>query len=121
MEVNNTRLEYLNPVDVLKSLDRTLPEHTTVNPLLSKLNGAQYEIIRSSTHDGTLIFEKELLLAVLFPVIYKLSFWIHEKIAEKYEIGLIRLETTYYDIVDLPCGKFPGEKQLATMPVKCKE
>ena len=124
MKAKDTVIEQINPSD----LYTPLPDFITVNPLLTKENGAQYEIIRGSTHDGTLLFTKELLWETLKPIVTCRSFFKEdgepsdtEMMGIKYEIGLITLLTEYHveDGVDLPCGHYSGEIQETRMPVRC--
>ncbi len=108
---------FINPSEI-----SNLPDFVTVNPKLTKETGAQYEIIRSSTHDGTMVFTKELLMSVLSPIVNRVSFFKPEEPTDmskvRYEIGLIKLETDFREKVTLPCGEFPGQVEKTTLPVK---
>ena len=115
------RRELINPTEIFNQYDLKT-DHITINPDLSRINGGQYDIIRESTHDGTLIFTTELLNRTIERVVNKESCftedWPDERVIDiHYVIGLIRLSTVYGQ-VDLPAGKYPGEKQRARMPVK---
>ncbi len=102
-----------------------LPKYVTYNPALSKENTAQYEIIRSATHDGTLAFTKQVLLQVMSPILNRKSFFKSEEPQDmskvNYEIGDITLTIEFHieDGVDLPCGHYPGQVDTAKMPVRC--
>ena len=37
------------------------PKHIRTNAKLTRLNGGQFDIVRECSHDGTLLFTKELL------------------------------------------------------------
>lgn len=93
------------------------------NKSLTKRNGAQYEIIRTSSNDGTLLFEYELILESLLPLLRKESYFknmdITDAIDIKYEIGEVSL-VTVFGKVKLPCGTIPGQRQRVRIPVKCE-
>ena len=103
-------------------LGMQMPDWITYNPKLNKRNGAQYDIIRQTTHDGTLIFEQELIGRVIENLYNKSSYSKTDKqegvIDRSYEVGDISI-ATIYAIVELPAGKYPGERQRARLPVKC--
>lgn len=92
-------------------------KYVKYNPNVDK----QYEIIRESRHDGTLIFTKQLILEVMKPVLLQTSYWTlmgepQEDVKEiHYEIGDIDLESTYNE------SGFPfSTTDVMKMPVKCK-
>ena len=99
------------------------PSHIKTNPKLSRVNNAQYDIVRQSSHDSTLIFTLELLGSAVENLINKESCSKSDDMEGvtdiEYEIGLISLATVF-GTVDLPAGKFPGVKQRVRIPVKCK-
>jgi hypothetical protein len=117
-----TNRRYITPMEAFKYFGLEMPEWITFNPKLTKRNGAQYDIIRQTTHDGTLIFEKELIGKTIENLANKSSFCNIENqegvIDRKYEVGYISIATVF-GIVELPIGKYPGEKQRARLPVKC--
>jgi hypothetical protein len=114
-----SRRAYLTLQEILGD---KLPEHITVNPELTKRTGAQYEIIRSCRHDGTAVFELELIAKTLEPILTKTSYFVGQPLENvvdvKYEVGVMSLATVY-GTVDLPAGRFPGERQRTRLPVKC--
>ena len=120
---NEKQTSTIQPDEALKMFGLEMPEHITFNPLLTKETGAQYEIIRQSVHDGTLIFEKELIGRVMENLVNKSSFCKNDDMEGfkdiKYEVGLMTIETVF-GIVDLPAGRYPGETQTASIPVRCE-
>jgi len=115
--------EYYNIEDVCKMFDMELPDHITVNPKLNRREEGQYDIVRQTTHDGTMLFTRELLGRTIENIINKASHYTanppNKKVTDiKYEVGLISLATVYGN-VELPAGNYPGEKQRARMSVKC--
>jgi hypothetical protein len=98
------------------------PKHIKTNPKLSRINDAQYDIVRQTSHDGTLLFTRELIGKAVENLINKNSYFKDDNIEGvtdvEYEIGLISLATVFGK-VDLPIGKYPGEKQRVRIPVKC--
>jgi len=117
-----TNRRYITPMEAFKYFGLEMPEWITFNPKLTKRNGAQYDIIRQTTHDGTLIFEKKLIGKTIEDLANKSSFCKIDNqegvIDRKYEVGYISIATVF-GIVELPIGKYPGEKQRARLPVKC--
>lgn len=99
-----------------------LPEWIKYNPELSKENGAQYEIIRKMSHDGTMIFELELMGKVLQNLYNRTSYFVSDgeesvKRIAWYEVGDLVIESEYCD-VDFLASRLPGEKQTISMAVK---
>jgi hypothetical protein len=117
-----TNRRYITPMKAFEILGMQMPDWITYNPKLNKRNGAQYDIIRQTTHDGTLIFEQELIGRVIENLYNKSSYSKTDKqegvIDRSYEVGDISI-ATIYAIVELPAGKYPGERQRARLPVKC--
>lgn len=121
--MSNFLKEYINPKDVFSGLGIKVPEYITINPDLSKKNGATIEIIRQNGHDGAASFEWELLVDTIKNVANRVTYDtripIDGAIDIRYEIGLIR-RVTVFGLVTLGNGrKYPGEKQRTRMPVKC--
>ncbi len=115
--------EYVNPESVcVNMMGIALPEHITINPNLTKKTGAQYEIIRGSSHDGTLLFTCQLLAKCMEPVVNKKSYWKGQNLEGvkdvKYEIGVISMATVF-GRVKVPAGEINGERQRVRMAVKC--
>jgi hypothetical protein len=117
------RKEYYTIDEVCKMYDIEVPSHIKTNEKLSRVNDAQFDIIRNSTHDGTLLFTRELLGRAIENLVNKESFYKGDNMEGvtdiEYEIGLISLSTVF-GTVDLPVGRYPGEKQRVRIPVKCK-
>jgi len=117
-----TNKRYITPMEAFKLFGIEMPEWITFNPNLTKRTGAQYDIIRQTTHDGTLIFEKELIGNTIENLANKSSFCKMDNqegvVDRKYEVGYISI-ATIFGIVELPVGKYPGERQRARLPVKC--
>jgi len=117
------QIRTLPPDEALKIFDLEMPDYIAFNPNLTKQTGAQYEIIRHIKHDGTAIFERELIGKIMENLFDKTSFFKGDNTEGvkdiKYEVGLITIETVF-GIVDLPIGRYPGETQTASIPVKCE-
>lgn len=112
--MSNWSRQRLNPVDQLKMLG--LPcDHITYDP---KLRRGEYDIIRGSTHDGTLIFTRELISKALINLADRSSYYKPKgwKEGMRYRVGPVRIATVF-GTVNLPCGRFPGERQRVTIPV----
>ncbi len=109
----------INPLEYLKREFNIVPDHITYDPNVI----AEYEIIRGSKHDGTLIFTYENINRCLEPLIFKRSFckttepdWSKVK-DRRYIVGNIQI-TSEYKRVDLPCGNFPGQEEVVKIPVR---
>lgn len=117
-----TNRRYITPMKAFEIFGMEMPNWITYNPKLNKRNGAQYDIIRQTTHDGTLIFERELIGRVIENLANKSSYSKTDEqegvIDISYEVGDISI-ATIFGIVELPVGKYPGERQRARLPVKC--
>jgi hypothetical protein len=90
--------------------------HITYDP---KMRRGEYSIIRGSAHDGTYCFTLELIGKTLVHVADKSSYckskgW---QPNQRYVVGPLRLATVF-GTVNLPCGRFPGERQRTRMPVR---
>ena len=121
--LNSEEIKKLNPIDVMKMFGMPMLNFIAVNPCLTKDNGAQYEIIRQCTHDGTLLFTKKLLWETLKNIVHKASFFKGDEPPDdemqfvKYEVGMITLTTEEcLNPVNHVCK---GEIQTTKMPVKC--
>lgn len=127
--MSNFSKKYHNPIDVLKSYwpDADL-SHIEYDPSLRlegiHSHGGVYRA-QQSTHDGTSIFIHELIGQLLLPIVNMVTFikshppknW--DKVTGiKYTVGPIR-HSTVYGRVDLPVGKFHGQKDRVRMPVLC--
>ena len=81
----------------------------------------QYRIIRASKHDGTLVFSSDLLVDALKNLVYRRSYYKQEPPREgllpMYTIGTIR-RCVVHGMVDLPCGRYPGQRERVTIPVR---
>jgi hypothetical protein len=115
-----------NPLDWLRK--RGWPsEHITFDPKL-KASECEYEIVRGSTHDGTMIFSYELLDNALINLAEKSSYY-KPRIAEftedtwqkvRYTVGPLKVAIAFGD-VSLPCSKehkYPGQRERVRIAVK---
>lgn len=124
MEKPSTCREYVNPIKMLEDWGFRFPhDHITVDPDVEP----EYRIYsRKTTHDGTLIFTLEALIDAMTRLVEKRTYY---KPSEpdwsrvrdiRYTIGLARLATVF-GLVDLPCGRFPGQRERITIPVRCED
>lgn len=113
----------IDPMEYLKNVHGIVPPHITYDP---KMRKGDYNVIRQSAHDGTFAFTYELLDIALKPIVEKRAYYkarTDEYMAAKdvrYVLGPLRLSTVT-GTVDLPCGRYPGERQRTRMPVKVIE
>jgi hypothetical protein len=86
---------------------------------------AQYRIRRQCSHDGTLLFSIDLMQKAFLPLLSKDSFYKRdgflspEEFDIKYIIGPIKV-INIYGLVDLPCGRVPGQRERVVIPVRCE-
>ena len=117
-----TLRQYYTIDEVCKMFGIKCPDHITTNPNLTRRNGGQYDIVRTMSHDGTLIFTKELLGKTIENLVNKESYFKELDIENakdiSYEVGIISLATVY-GMVKLPAGEYPGARQRARIAVKC--
>jgi len=92
--------------EVCSILDMDCPSHIKTNPKLSRVNDAQYDIVRQSAHDGTLLFTIELFGRAIKNLVNKLSYFkgdnMEDVIDVEYEVGLISLATVFGNLMVSP-------------------
>lgn len=111
----------INPLEYLKNRYAIIPENVTYDDSIEK----EYDIIRGSGHDGTLIFTYENINRCLSGLLDRTSFfkptepdW--DTISEiEYMVGDIQIYHAYGK-VKLPCGIYSGVAELVKLPVRCK-
>ncbi len=81
----------------------------------------QYQIVREIKHVGTKAFEYDFMLNALMPLLQRNSHYRAEPPKENmlpvYTVGQIKMATVYGQ-VDLPIGRYPGERQRIRIPVR---
>ena len=113
-----------NPIEVIQALWMAPPiSHITYDPNMKK---GDYDIVRQTTHDGTLIFTNQLFENVLSNVVMMRSYDLRKKPAdwskvEKiiYTIGPIKHSVVVGEVM-LPCNDkhpYPGIRERMRMPV----
>lgn len=96
-----------------------LYSHITVNPELSRLHGAQFDIVREATHDGSGNFTEDLFKEVLLGIVNKRVYFKPEgREPVGYEVGLLRWSTVY-GYFDINGVKMHGQRERMRLPVKC--
>jgi hypothetical protein len=110
--------EYFNPIEWLQSQGVECG-HITFDPTVVP----QYRIRRGSAHDGTLVFTYENIWRALEPLVTRTSYYkLTEPPSEpgvvRYTVGRARLAAVY-GMVDLPVGRYPGQRERVTVPVRC--
>lgn len=116
--------QYINPVAWLADLGVDC-SHITYDPTLTP-RSCEYRIRRGSTHDGTLAFTLDLIKEALRPIALKSSFYQTTEPADwsaiadvRYTVGPLRLAAVFGD-VDLPVGRYPGQRERVSLPVRCE-
>lgn len=120
------RREKINPIEFIKEYWPELDiSHIEYDPNFKRTD-RKYWIVRGQSHDGTQMFTFQLLREVVMPLMTQQSFFKPEIsidpdriIGMKYKVGPILL-TTAYGTVDLPCGRYPGQRERARIAV-CSE
>lgn len=116
----NISKQRLNPIELMNNW-KWPTSHVSFDENLK----GDYQIIRGTSHDGTAIFEDELLQQTLINLASGTSFFKKDepdftRLKEiRYTVGYLNLATVYGS-VDLPAGNYPGEKQRARIAVKCE-
>ena len=116
-----TRREWINPLDYIRDQMGIAEagEWITFDPKVDY----QYRIIRQQSHDGLVAFTEELIARALLPLVTRTSFYKPAGEPDKfrhYVVGWLRLATAY-GMVDLPCGRYPGQRERLTIPVRTIE
>lgn len=83
----------------------------------------QYKIVRSQTHDGTMMFTQELLDEAMARLANRVSYYKPMGSPEssgdvRYVVGWAKFATVF-GMVDLKCGRYPGLRERITIPVRC--
>lgn len=108
--------ERTNPVDELCRLGWPA-DHVTFDPTLKR---GSYYIRRASTHDGTMAFTEELIGKALETVASQTSYCTRDQIdfsrvlGIRYRVGWMR-RAVVSGTVDLPCGRYPGQRESVRM------
>lgn len=88
-----------------------------------KASDREYWRIEQSGGDGTLLFTIEMLQKALLPLINKTTSY--KPTAPdvpcdiRYTIGSMR-HVTVFGIVELRCGRYPGQRERVRIPVRCE-
>ena len=121
---NSFSKEYHNPIDLI---EKWWPEadisHIEYDPDMKK---GEYQIVRQSGGDGTMLFTIQMLQEALIPLVNMSSFykpkapksWGNIK-GIKYRIGPIK-HATVFGMIKLRCSKthkYPGQKERVRIPV----
>lgn len=121
--MSNWRREKINPV---KFINDNWPDidtsHIVYDPNF-KRQDRQYWIIRGGGHDGTQIFTFEMLRDAVAPLVTQQSCFKRDIIENdvgligmRYRVGPMLLSTVY-GMVDLRCGRYPGQRERVRIPV----
>lgn len=120
------RKEKINPIEFMAQYwPKADLSHIEYIPEM-KRSDREYWIIRGGGHDGTQMFTWQMLQDVVMPILRQESV-LKAKIIEdpkwigmRYKIGPILLSTCY-GMVDLKCGRYPGQTERARMAVICEK
>lgn len=105
----------------LANQDEPIPTFVTYDP---DMKDGDFKVVRSISHDGTLYFIADRLKDVLLTVLHKTCAKKGQEVSEgcddiEYVVGPITIETEYGP-QNLPCGRFPGQRDVITMPVRAR-
>jgi hypothetical protein len=90
-------------------------------------NDYDYQIIRSSSHDSTLIYTMENISRALEPLVNKTTYCkkdltedqLQDILDIEYMVGNIKIESEY-GTVEVPAGRISGVIETVSIPVRCK-
>lgn len=119
--------EKINPIEFMQQHWPGIDiSHIEYDPGL-KRSGRQYSIIRQTGHDGTLLLTLQLLRGAVIPLMKQESCFKPDMvdndtglIGMRYKIGPIQLSTCV-GMVDLKCGRYPGQVERVRIPVICEK
>ena len=108
--------------DAMRSIDAkwTGKPHITYDPTVKH----QYRIIRQQSHDGTLMSTYNLIQNALSTLFNRSSYYVPMGVVPEdcdviYTVGTIKIATVFGS-VDLHCGRYPGQRERITIPVRCE-
>ena len=120
--MSDFRKERLSLEDVMKILEAewTGDPHITYDPDLVQ----QYKIIRQQSHDGTQMFTWQMIRDSMLNLFHMNSYYRPMGLPPEdcyihYTVGTIRL-VTVHGYVDLPAGRYPGQRERIVIPVTCE-
>lgn len=123
--MKNWRREKINPLEFIKA---NWPDfdcsHITYDANF-KRSSREYWIVRGGGHDGTQLFTWEMLRDAVAPLMLQQS-CLKSKIPDaeagrgmRYVVGPMLLATVF-GMVDLKCGRYPGQRERVRIPVICE-
>lgn len=112
-----------NPIELIKQWWPNADiSHIEYDPDM-KASDRQYWRVEQSGGDGTLLFTIEMLQKALLPLINKTTSYKPTIPCTpcdiKYKIGDMR-HVIVFGIVELRCGKYPGQRERVRIPVRCE-
>lgn len=120
--MSDFRKERLSLEDIMKILEAewTGEPHITYDPDLVP----QYKIVRQQSHDGIQMFTWQMIRDSMLNLFHMNSYYKPMGIPPSdcsihYTVGTIRL-VTVYGYVDLPAGRYPGQRERIVIPVTCE-
>lgn len=128
MSMKGFKKQKRNPIELAKKLWPELTDdhlaHIEFDESLKPHKG-QFDIVRQTGHDGTMIFTVKMLQDVLINPIKMQSHFKGETPdferlrGIKYRVGYI-YHSTAFGMVDLKIGRYPGQVERARMAVICE-
>lgn len=114
---------FVDPLGWLKRHSLSDFDHITMDPNL-RSRDADYRIIRGCLFDGTAVFADETIARALAPLVMRASYdrkhppSVEQRSGMRYVLGLMRIASVH-GLVDLPAGRYPGERMRVCVPVRC--
>lgn len=109
----------INPVEYLKNHYGIDVPWLVFDPTVRGCNDEVGRRTQGSTHDGTSLFTLEIITDILKALVARTVYRKpdppenHPGCMPFYRLGWIHLMQVYPDKVDLPCGRFPGQRDRA--------
>ncbi len=128
---NKTNVVYFNPkewlINRIVQLNNVKKEDFNIFWInFDKNIEPEYKIIRQSSHDGTLIFTQDLIAEAIEPLLRMTTCYLPTKPKDEskikeihYTVGELELKTEY-GMVNMKAGRYPGETNTVTIPVRCE-
>ena len=94
--------------------------HITFDPAVQH----QFVIRRGMAHDGTFAHRMQLIQTALMPLFQRSCYFkpmgeLPAGMMPIYTVGTIKLFSVF-GLVDLPAGRYPGERERIVIPVRCE-
>ena len=124
--MSNFSRDRINPMEfIAKSWPNADVSHITFDPAM-RASDRDYWVLREGKHDGTMMFTWETIARAIGALVNRETYFKGKDPADwskvrgiRYRIGMARY-LRVHGMVDLPCGRYPGQVERIRIPVQCE-